>query len=173
MRMKNGAKLEEEFTFVSKLTWGLWWILAWALENLNNLLFNGLPLTKLYYVRVKKVQRSYVWWHLILTQNLNKTDFCFHKWHEEFGKLSPEYLKVSKLGLWLSFLIQSRNFMSLKFKGSYLSWQWRMMPDWRRNWLVVSKLTWRIWQILTRALKSLKNVHLHGLPLTKVYNTWV
>ena len=77
MTMKNDVKLEEEFTFVSKLTWGLWWILAWALENLNNLLFNGLSLTKSYYVRVKKVQRSYVWWHLILMQNLKKTDFCF------------------------------------------------------------------------------------------------
>ena len=75
--IKNDAKLEVEFTFVSKLTWGLWWILAWALENLNNLLFNGMPLTKLYYVRVKKVQRSYVWKHLILMQNLKKTDFCF------------------------------------------------------------------------------------------------
>ena len=27
-----------------------------------------------------------------------KTDLCFQKWHEEFGKFSPEYLKVSKLG---------------------------------------------------------------------------
>ena len=29
-----------------------------------------------------------------------KTDLCFQKWHEEFGKFSPEHLKVSKLGLW-------------------------------------------------------------------------
>ena len=51
MTMKNDAKLEEVFTFVSKFTWGLWWILAWALENLNNLPFNGLSLTKSYYVK--------------------------------------------------------------------------------------------------------------------------
>ena len=31
---------------------------------------------------------------------LRKTDFCFQKWHEEFGKFSLEHLKVSKLGLW-------------------------------------------------------------------------
>ena len=29
-----------------------------------------------------------------------KIDFCFQSWHEKFGKLSPEHLKVSKLGIW-------------------------------------------------------------------------
>ena len=29
-----------------------------------------------------------------------KTELRFQKWHEEFGKFSPEHLKVSKLGLW-------------------------------------------------------------------------
>ena len=44
-----------------------------------------------------------------------KTDLCFQKWHEEFGKFSPEHLKVSKLGLWWDPFIQSRKCMSLKF----------------------------------------------------------
>ena len=38
--------------------------------------------------------------------------------------------------------------------------------------LVVSKLTWEIWRILTQALKSLKNLHFNGLLLTKVFNVW-
>ena len=50
---------------------------------------------------------------------------------------------------------------------SYLSWYWRNLD---RNWLVVSKLTWGIWQILTRALNSFKNLQVNGLFLTKVYN---
>ena len=29
-----------------------------------------------------------------------KTDLWFKKWHEEFGKFSPEHLKVLILGLW-------------------------------------------------------------------------
>ena len=29
-----------------------------------------------------------------------KADLWFEKWHEKFGKFSPEHLKVSKLGLW-------------------------------------------------------------------------
>ena len=44
-----------------------------------------------------------------------KTDFCFQKWHKEFGKFSPEYLIVWKLGLWWNPFIQSRKCISLKF----------------------------------------------------------
>ena len=44
-----------------------------------------------------------------------KTDLWFGKWHGEYGKFSPEHLKVSKLGLWWDPLIQSRKSMSLKF----------------------------------------------------------
>ena len=44
-----------------------------------------------------------------------KTDLWFGKWHEEYGKFSPEHLKVSKLGLWWDLLIQSRKSMRLKF----------------------------------------------------------
>ena len=34
-----------------------------------------------------------------------KNDFCFQKWHEELGKVSPEHLKVSKLGPWWHLLV--------------------------------------------------------------------
>ena len=46
------------------------------------------------------------------------------------------------------------------------------MQNLNRNWLVSSKLTWGIWQILTRALENLKNLHFNGLLLNKVYNVW-
>ena len=46
---------------------------------------------------------------------LRKTDLWSGKWHEEFGKFSPEHLKVSKLGLWWDPFVQSRKCMSLKF----------------------------------------------------------
>ena len=37
-----------------------------------------------------------------------KTDLRSQKWHEKFGKFSPEHSKVSKLGFWWDPLIQSR-----------------------------------------------------------------
>ena len=48
-----------------------------------------------------------------------KTDLWFGKWHEKFGKFSPEHLKVSKLGLWWDPFVQSRKCMSLKFTGEF------------------------------------------------------
>ena len=46
---------------------------------------------------------------------------------------------------------------------------WGMIKDLKRNWLVVSKLTWGIWQILTWGLESLKNLRFNGLLVSKVY----
>ena len=46
------------------------------------------------------------------------------------------------------------------------------MKSLKRNWLVISKLTWSISQILTQALASLKNFHFNGLLLSKVYIVW-
>ena len=43
-----------------------------------------------------------------------KTDLLLGKW-QEFGKFSPEHLKVSKLGLWWDPFVQSRKGMTLKF----------------------------------------------------------
>ena len=99
MTLKNDKKIWRETDFISKLTWGIWEILTRALEYLKNfhfngllfetdikswnnfdlrtwasqnLHFNGLLLTKVYNVWAKKVQRSYVWWHWRLMQNLKE-----------------------------------------------------------------------------------------------------
>ena len=53
-----------------------------------------------------------------------------------------------------------------------MSWKWKMIQNLKRNWLVISKLTWGIWWILTQALKSLKNFHFNVLLLSKVYIVW-
>ena len=45
-----------------------------------------------------------------------------------------------------------------KLQRSYRSWHWRVMQNFDRNWLIVSKLTWGVLQILTRAHKSLKKI---------------
>ena len=73
MTKKNDAKFEEELTCRFK---------NWH-HNLTNfdpstrmsqkmLHFNGLLLTKVYNVWAKKVQKSYVWWHWRLMQNLKE-----------------------------------------------------------------------------------------------------
>ena len=67
-----------------------------------------------------------------------KTDLLFGKWHEDYGKFSPEHLKVSKLGLWCDPLTQSRKSWAWNLRRSYVSWQGKMMQNLKRNWLAVS-----------------------------------
>ena len=47
-----------------------------------------------------------------------KNDLRFGKWHEEYGKVSPEDLKVSKLELWRD----SGKIISLKFTEELCVW---------------------------------------------------
>ena len=44
-----------------------------------------------------------------------KTGLWFQKWHDEFGKFSPEHLEVSKLRLWWDPFVRSRKGITLKF----------------------------------------------------------
>ena len=95
MTMKNHAKFEEELTKLTKLTWGIWGILNRALENLKNLLFNR-PLWPKYIIFELKKYRGVMFdstedWCKIW----RKTDLCFQKWHEEFGKFSFTGWKIA------------------------------------------------------------------------------
>ena len=102
-----------------------------------------------------------------------KTDLCFQKWHEGFSKFSPEHVQKSKNWDFDGILLSKvENLWAQNLQGKFVSWQWRMIQNLKRNWLVSSKLTWGIWRILTRALENLKNLHFNGLLLNKVYNVW-
>ena len=92
-------------------------------------------------------------------QNLKENWLYFQKWHEEFGTSSLQHIWKTKNWdfYWvLSFKVQ--NVWAKNLQGSYVSWQWRMIQNLKRNWLVSSKLTWGIWRILTQALENLKNL---------------
>ena len=36
---------------------------------------------------------------------------------------------------------------------SFRSWHWRVMQNLKKSWVVISKMTWRIWQVFKRALE--------------------
>ena len=85
-----------------------------------------------------------------------KTDLLFQKWQElcEFWTWAFEILKISTLiG---SFLCKLYNVWPKKVQRGYLSWHCRVMQNLSKNWIVVWKMTWRIWQIFTRALENFK-----------------
>ena len=76
------------------------------------------------------------------------------------------------MGLWWAPFVQSRKKMSLKFTGELCVMTMESDVNLNRNWLLSSKVTWSIWQILTQALENLKSFHFNWLFLTKVYNVW-
>ena len=75
-------------------------------------------------------------------------DLSFRNW--QIWQILTQALKSVKNfhfnGLLLSklYIVWAR-----KAQKSYLLWHWRVMKNLKRNWLVVSKVTWGIWQILT------------------------
>ena len=54
------------------------------------------------------------------------------------------------------FLFVQNICLTEKIQRSYLSWHWRVMQSLKKNWCIVWKMTWGIWQIFTRALRSVK-----------------
>ena len=102
-----------------------------------------------------------------------RTDLCFEKWHEGFSKFSPEHVWKSEHWNFDGILLSKvENLWAQNFQGKFVWWQWRMIQNLKRNWLVSSKLTQEIWQILTRALENPKNVHFNRLLLIKVCSAW-
>ena len=82
-QLKMMQKSKRNWLVNSKLTWGIWRSLTRALENLKNVHFNCLPLTKVYNVWAKKVEGSYVWWHWMLMENLKENWFLL--WKKTWG----------------------------------------------------------------------------------------
>ena len=52
------------------------------------------------------------------------------------------------------FLIKVYNVWAKKVQRSYVRWHWRLIQNLKQNWLVLSKMTWRIWQIFVHRLKN-------------------
>ena len=172
--MKNGAKTEEELTCQFNIDLRNLTNFDPSIENLKIFHFNKVLLTKVNNVWNKKKYRGVIfdgteYWCKIWRKN----DLCFQKWHEVINTFLPEHVRKSKNWDFNGVLLSKvENVWPWNLQGSFASWQWRMMQNLKRNWLVSSKLTRGIWQILTRALENLKNFHFNRLHLTKVYKVW-
>ena len=117
------------------------------------------------------MQWSYVSCHWKVMQNLNKNWFAVSKMTRIWWILTRA-LEMSKIcnlmgSSWPKYIM----FELKMYRGNYLSWRWRMMQNLKENWLVVWKMTWQIWQIFTRALRSIKVGTMMGsfYPQYKMY----
>ena len=105
-------------------------------------------------------------WNLIYFQK--KEPIKVQIWWNFHG--SSRKSEISHIdGLLLS---KSYKVSTKKVQKSYLSWHWRMMQSLKKNWLVISNMTWVIWGIFTQPLKSLKITLTWALFVHKVYRVW-
>ena len=161
--------LKRNCLVISKLTWGIWWILTQAIESLTNFHFNVLLLNKVYIASAEKVRKSYLSWNWIGIQNLGRNRLAVSKLAKGIWQILTWGLESLK-DFHFNGLLMSKLYIvwAEKVQRSNLSWNWRGIQNLERNRLVVSKLAW-VWQNLTRALESLKSFHFTGLLLSKVY----
>ena len=111
--MKNDEKFEEELPY--RFKFDEFWLEHMKVPNIYTLMVCFWPN---YIVFKIKNDRGVVFYDTREGWNIwNKTGLWFVKWHEEFGKFSSEYTKVSTLGLLLGPFIQSRKYISLSFTG--------------------------------------------------------
>ena len=158
MTQKIVQNLEWNRLVVSKLTWGIWQVLTWALESLKKFPFNGLLLNKVYIVWAKKVQRSYLSWHWRVIQNLERNRLVVSKLPWGIWQILTRALESLKSSHFSGLLLNKVYilFELKKVQRRYLSWHWRMMENFRKNWLMVWKMTWGVRQIFTRSLENIK-----------------
>ena len=90
-----------------------------------------------------------------MIQNLKRTLLASSKLHEKFDKFWLEHLKISKLCTLMGCFRPKYAMLELKkVQRSYVQWHWRLIQNLKENWLVLSKITWRLWQIFVHRLKS-------------------
>ena len=137
-----------------------------------NLYFDRLLLLKVHKIVAKKVQKSYISRHQTVMQNFKKNWFFVSKMTGISWILILALKSFKILHFDWSLSCKVYNVWPKNVGRSYLSWQWEMMQNLKRNWLSSSKLTWGIWWFVTLALENLRNQHCNKLVWTKVYNVW-
>ena len=110
-RMQN---LERNRLVSSKLTKGIWQILASTLKSLKILHFNGLLLRKVYIVWTKKEQRSYISWKWRGLQNLERNRLVASKFTLGIWQILTWPLESLKYFHFIAFLLSKVYMFELK-----------------------------------------------------------
>ena len=141
--------------------------LSWNWRVMQNLNKNWLVVWKMTWEKFgkfssehSKVSKLRLWWYRFLQRrkcmNLKFTGYLCVMTMENDAQFEEEFTR--------QFKTDTRNLTnfhpslqkSQKFARIYVWWHWILMQNLKENWLVLSGMSWWIWQIFTRALKILK-----------------
>ena len=127
---------------------------TWKCQNWN---FDKIFLSKVENLWASNLQWGCVSWQWRVTQKFKRSWLVVLKLTWTWQILTRA-LKKSKKSFCFNWLLVTKVYIvwATKVQRSYHSWHWGVMRIWGKDWLVVWKKTWEIWQIFTRGLQSIK-----------------
>ena len=165
--------LKKNWLVVWKITWGIWQIFTRALVSLKMGTLRGFFCPKLKIFELKIYKGVICHENEERCKNWRGIDFSVQNWHEQFDKFWFKHSKISKICtlmgcLWSQYIM----FDLKKGKGVMFDSTEYWCKIWRKNWLLLSKMTWGIWKIFTRDLKVSKFGLSWDSFKSKVENVW-
>ena len=108
---------------------------TWKCQNWD---FDRILLYKTEYPWAKNLQRIYVYWLKNMIQNLKRNWLVASKLTWGIWRILTRALETLKnLHFNGLFVTKLYNIWAKKVQWTYLSWYWRLMQIWNKNWLVV------------------------------------
>ena len=106
--------------------------------------------------QLKKLWRSNVSWYQRVVQNLKRNLFFVSKMTIIWWILTRALKRLKNLRYDWSLLSKVYNVWPKKVLGSIFHDNEESCKMWKKNWLVIWKMTWGIWQIFIRTLENVK-----------------
>ena len=157
MTLKSDAKFEKKLTCCLENDMRNLANFHQSTRKCQNWNFDKILLSKVENVWALNLQWSYVSWQWRMIQKLKRNWLVLLKLSWGISQILTWAFESLK-NLCFNWLLVIKVYIALatKVQTSYLSWHWRVMQILRKNWPVVWKKTWEIWQFFTRALESVK-----------------
>ena len=158
--LKSHAKFEEKLTCglendmrnLANFHENTWKCQNWYFDGI--LLFTVENAWTTNYISYRRVisNDTQEWWKI-----WGEIDLSFQNLHKELDEFWLQNLKVSKIYTFMGcFLPNYIMFELKKYRGVMFTCTQDWYKIWKKTGLCFQKLTWRIWQIFTRALESLQ-----------------
>ena len=157
MTLKSDAKFEKKLTCCLENDMRNLANFHQSTQKCQNWNFDGIILPKVENLWPYNLQSSYVSWQWRMIQKLKRNWLVVLKLTWGTSQILTRALERLK-NLCFNWLLVTKVYIAwaTEIQRSYLSWHWRDMQIFKKNWLLVWKKTWEIWQIFTRALESVK-----------------
>ena len=173
MTLKSDVKFEEKQTCCLENDMRNLANFHQSTRKCQNWNFDGILLPKVENVWPWNLQRSYVSWQWRMIKKLKRNWLVVLKLTWGTSQILTQALK-SVNNLCFNWLLVTKVYIvwSAKVQRSYLSWHWRDMPIFRKNWLCGLKKDFRNLANFHQSTWNYQNWNFGGIFLSKVEKVW-